>query len=95
MPGFSLTIVMSSGGTEAGLETLQWKEIVGWMPPGVANKFSMFQSEKNVREFKSRAEKGKSIRSILSKNIIVLFQPKYYCGLTVVVLLFSHRILSM
>lgn len=75
MPGFSLTIVMSNGGTEACLEILQWKEVVCWMPPGGANKFSVFQSEKNIRGFKSCAEKPKSIRSILSKNIIVLFQP--------------------
>lgn len=45
MPGFSLTIVTSNGGTEACLEILQWKEVARWMPPEGANKFSVFQSE--------------------------------------------------
>lgn len=48
------------------------------MPPGTASKFSVFQSKKKkkVREFKTCAEKGKSIRSILSENVTGLFHPK-------------------
>jgi len=65
MPDFSFTTIMSNGGTEACMEFLQRQERDCWKPPGAANKFSTLQSEKNVREFKSCAEKGKSIQSIL------------------------------
>lgn len=81
MLGISLTAVMSTDGTEVGLQTMQQKmNLLDGIkiPPGAANKFNVFQSgeKKMLREFKFCAEKGKSSRSILTKNIIALFQPK-------------------
>ena len=53
MLGISLTAVMSTDGTEVGLQTMQQKMnlLDGiQIPPGAANKFSVFQSgeKKNV-----------------------------------------------
>lgn len=98
MLGISLTAVMSTDGTEVGLQTMQQKmNLLDGIkiPPGAANKFSVFQSgeKKKLREFKFCAEKGKSSRSILTKNIIALFKVNNTTAdISIILLLFPHSL---
>lgn len=94
----SLTAVMSTDGTEVGLQTMQQKmNLLDGIkiPPGAANKFNVFQSgkKKKLREFKFCAEKGKSSRSILTKNIIALFKVNNTTAdISIILLLFPHSL---
>ena len=98
MLGISLTAVMSTDGTEVGLQTMQQKmNLLDGIkiPPGAANKFNVFQSgkKKKKRELKFCAEKGKSSRSILTKNIIALFKVNNTTAdISIILLLFPHSL---